>query len=384
LREREREAEKRRTPRNHAPAASPVSSAAAPVSSASTVSSAAKSASVKSDSVRSAVGKPATNASVVAPAVSVSAVASAAHKTSHAAPKASASAGHPVFVPAAPEAPAWIADAPALASVSVAPSAKAAKARRSAASARVRKVSAAKTAPTSSVRSRAASRMMSAAALLFAGAMVVGLSVPASAFLVDTSTAPMAADAPRQTEGQVLAADSSVSVEAIEYDSWGVASRAELQQASSMRLDSSYTVTNEGAIRWPFPFAVPISDGYGARTSPCSGCSSQHKGTDFTPGVGTAIGAIADGVVSQKNNSSWGFGYHIYIDHVINGQKVTSVYAHMQTGSSELEVGDVVAAGDFVGLVGTTGASTGPHLHLEVRVDGVQVDPFAWLAANAG
>jgi murein DD-endopeptidase MepM/ murein hydrolase activator NlpD len=307
----------------------------------------------------------------------------AAHKTSPAAPKLSASAGHREALPEAPVAPLWASEAPALATATPV-SAKAAKARRSADSARVRKVSAAKPAPTTSIRSRAASRMMSGAALLFAGAMIVGLSVPASAFLVDTATAPMAADAPQQSDGQVVAADASVSVEAIEYDSWGVASRAELQQASSMRLDSSYTVSNEGAIRWPFPFAVPISDGYGARTSPCSGCSSQHKGTDFTPGVGTAIGAIADGVVSQKNSSSWGFGYHVYIDHVIDGQKVTSVYAHMQTGSSELEVGDAVSVGDFVGLVGTTGASTGPHLHLEIRVDGVQVDPFAWLAANSG
>lgn len=225
---------------------------------------------------------------------------------------------------------------------------------------------------------------MSVGALLFAGAMVVGLSVPASAFLIDSPTALMAADAPKQVAGQTVTADAGVSVEAIEYDSWGVASRAELQQASGMRIDSSYTVYNDGAIRWPFPVAVPISDGYGARVSPCSGCSSQHKGTDFTPGAGTAIAAIADGVVSEKKSSSWGFGYHVYIDHVINGQKVTSVYAHMQSGSSDLEVGDTVAVGDFVGLVGSTGASTGAHLHLEIRVDGVQVDPFAWLAANAG
>ena len=226
--------------------------------------------------------------------------------------------------------------------------------------------------------------MMSVGALLFAGAMVVGLSVPASAFLVDSPTALMSADAPKQTAGQSVTADASVSAEAIEYDSWGVASRAELQQASGMRIDSSYTVSSDGAVRWPFPVAVPISDGYGARVSPCSGCSSQHKGTDFTPGAGAAITAIADGVVSDKKTSSWGFGYHVYIDHVINGQKVTSVYAHMQLGSSDLEVGDVVSAGDFVGLVGATGAATGPHLHLEIRVDGVQVDPFAWLAANAG
>jgi murein DD-endopeptidase MepM/ murein hydrolase activator NlpD len=214
--------------------------------------------------------------------------------------------------------------------------------------------------------------------------MVVGLSVPASAFFVNSPTVLMAADAPAQAEGQIITSDAAGAADVVEYDTWGVASQAELRQASTIRVDKSYTVDNSGAVRWPFPVAVPISDGFGARVSPCSGCSTQHKGTDFTPGIGTAISAIADGVVSQKTTSAWGFGYHVYIDHVINGKKVTSVYAHMLLGSSDLDVGDVVKAGDFVGLVGQTGAATGPHLHLEIRVEGVQVDPFLWLKVNAG
>jgi murein DD-endopeptidase MepM/ murein hydrolase activator NlpD len=269
-------------------------------------------------------------------------------------------------------------------------------ARPSAASIRVRKAKAAKasratkaamaaapTRPTSS-RARTTSPLKSISALLLAASMAVAVSLPAAAFFVEEPTAVVAEDVPSTGEGQVVIADSANLTEVVEYDSWDVASPAELRQASALRGDSSYTVSNEGAIRWPFPIAVPISDGYGSRTSPCSGCSSQHKGTDFTPGAGSAIGSIADGVVSLKTTSSWGFGYHVYIDHIIDGQKVTSVYAHMQLGSSDLEVGDVVKAGDFVGLVGTTGASTGPHLHLEVRVDGVQVDPFLWLTVNAG
>jgi murein DD-endopeptidase MepM/ murein hydrolase activator NlpD len=262
----------------------------------------------------------------------------------------------------------------------------------------VRKVKAAKaSAPAGSSASRASavrpatrslsrtkSPLKSIGALLLAASMAVAVSLPAAAFFVETPTAVVADDVPATGEGQVVVADSANLTEVVQYDSWDVASPAELQQASTLRSDSSYTVSNEGAIRWPFPIAVPISDGYGSRTSPCSGCSSQHKGTDFTPGAGSAIGAIADGVVSLKTTSSWGFGYHVYIDHVIDGQTVTSVYGHMQMGSSDLEVGDVVKAGDFVGLVGSTGASTGPHLHLEVRVDGVQVDPFLWLTVNAG
>jgi murein DD-endopeptidase MepM/ murein hydrolase activator NlpD len=237
---------------------------------------------------------------------------------------------------------------------------------------------------TRSSKKKANSPVKAIGAMLLAASMAVAVSLPAAAFIVDTPTAVVAEDVAPTGEGQVVIADSANLSEVVEYDSWDVASPAELQQASGIRVDSSYSIaSNEGAVRWPFPVAVPISDGYGSRVSPCSGCSSQHKGTDFTPGSGAPITAVADGVVSLKTTSSWGFGYHVYIDHIIDGQKVTTVYAHMQLGSSDLEVGDVVAAGDFVGLVGQTGAATGPHLHLEVRVDGVQVDPFLWLTVNA-
>jgi len=229
-----------------------------------------------------------------------------------------------------------------------------------------------------------AARLVSFGALVGIAGMVVGLSVPASAFFVETPTALLAVDAPTVVAGQVLDVVEASEPAPVQRDTWAMTSEAELRQASTIRRDYSYEVVNEGPVRWPFPVAVPISDGYGARVSPCSGCSSQHKGTDFTPGVGAPITAIADGVVSVKEVSSWGFGNHVFIDHVINGQKVTSVYAHMQEGSSSLQVGDVVTAGEFVGLVGATGAATGPHLHLEIRLDGVvQVDPFAWLKANA-
>lgn len=238
---------------------------------------------------------------------------------------------------------------------------------------------------TAASRPRLGTRLVAFGTLVGAAAMVVGLSIPASAFFVETPTALLAVDAPTSVAGQVLdTIDNSAISAPVERDTWAMTSEAELRQASTIRRDFSYEVVNEGAVRWPFPVAVPISDGFGARVSPCSGCSSQHKGTDFTPGVGAPITSIADGVVTIKEVSSWGFGNHVFIEHVINGQKVTTLYAHMQEGSSALKVGDVVEAGQFIGLVGATGAATGPHLHLEIRLDGVvQVDPFAWLKANA-
>ena len=81
--------------------------------------------------------------------------------------------------------------------------------------------------------------------------------------------------------------------------------------------------------------------------------------------------------------SNSGTGNHVVVDHAINGQRVQSVYAHMRYGSIRVAEGQQMKVGDILGLVGNTGESTGPHLHLEIHLDGVPVDPFAWLKANA-
>jgi murein DD-endopeptidase MepM/ murein hydrolase activator NlpD len=118
--------------------------------------------------------------------------------------------------------------------------------------------------------------------------------------------------------------------------------------------------------------------------APCDGCSTFHQGVDFTPGTGTPIYAIADGVVEEHSGDSGfdSFGNHVIIQHNIPGQNVESLYAHMITGSSTLQVGDAIKVGEFIGLVGDTGSSVGAHLHFEIHIDKVPVDPFAWLEAN--
>lgn len=140
------------------------------------------------------------------------------------------------------------------------------------------------------------------------------------------------------------------------------------------------------AVRWPFSGGSRISDGYGPRTAPCSGCSTFHDGLDLTPGAGTPIGAIADGVVSSVTaTDSGGLGVHVKVDHVVDGQKVTSTYGHMTVGSVAVSKGQSVTAGQKLGTVGSTGQSTGPHLHLEIYLGGVTpVDPYAWLTSHAG
>lgn len=223
-----------------------------------------------------------------------------------------------------------------------------------------------------------ASPILSFGALLFAALLFVGMSVPANAFMNDAAPSTAATEVASQS---LAVSDVAVAADATRA-SFSVTSYAELLRARYGNRSYSYTV-GTGPVQWPFPYAVPISDGFGERVAPCRGCSSFHKGTDFTPGAGTAIYAVASGVVSYTEVSDRGFGNNVIIDHVINGVKVQSMYAHMRMNSSPLNVGDTVTVGDFVGLVGDTGTAIGAHLHFEIHINGVQVDPYAWLKKYA-
>ncbi len=142
--------------------------------------------------------------------------------------------------------------------------------------------------------------------------------------------------------------------------------------------------TGTGDIRWPVAGAIRISSPFGARSAPCTTCSSMHQGADLTPGAGTPIGAVAAGTI-RVSTTHPEYGQYVIIDHQIDGRLVSTLYAHMIFGSSPLRPGDTVAVGQLVGLVGNTGASTGAHLHLQVMPGGATpIDPIAWLTANAG
>jgi len=228
-------------------------------------------------------------------------------------------------------------------------------------------------------KKRIGAQLLSMGALLFAAALLIGTTVPANAFI---STDTQLEEAPKTTAGQsVEVSDVAIAADATRA-SYTVTSYAELLRQKYGSRSYSYTV-GTGPIRWPFPYAVPISDGFGERLAPCRYCSSFHNGVDFTPGAGTPIYTIAAGTVVFTEVSNSGFGNHVMIEHQIGGKTVTSMYAHMQMNSSPLVVGQVVQAGEFVGLVGSTGVATGAHLHLEIHINGTPTDPFAWLKANA-
>jgi len=111
------------------------------------------------------------------------------------------------------------------------------------------------------------------------------------------------------------------------------------------------------------------------------GLGDKDHGIDLNPGNGYPIQAVADGVVVTAETDG-ALGVHIVIEHSVNGQIVRSIYGHMQFGSMMVAVGDTVARGQQIGVVGSTGESTGPHLHFGIMIDGAEVDPLPWLLSN--
>ena len=119
------------------------------------------------------------------------------------------------------------------------------------------------------------------------------------------------------------------------------------------------------------------SSSFGLRIDPFTGRTAMHEGIDFPAPVGTPIVAAAGGVVIVAQYHPQ-YGNLLEIDH---GNDLTTRYAH--TSRILVHVGDIVRRGQHVADVGTTGRSTGPHLHFEVRVRGVAQDPRKFLAAGA-
>ena len=144
-----------------------------------------------------------------------------------------------------------------------------------------------------------------------------------------------------------------------------------------------YGVQYFSVVQSPVAPGTVRSDGFGYRTPPCAGCSSNHEGIDWLPGYGTPVVAIADGVVTDAGNPSGEFGVFVTLKHVIDGEVVYSTYAHLAYGSMPYTIGSTVTRGETVGAVGSTGATTGPHLHFEIRLaDGSAVNPVPWLAQH--
>lgn len=157
------------------------------------------------------------------------------------------------------------------------------------------------------------------------------------------------------------------------------------QSANQLHVPVTYTNDPNGVIQWPFAVFIPISDMFGERPAPCSGCSTTHYGTDFDADEGYPIQAIADGVVTAVNlDPNTGDGLYINIAHNVKGMSFISRYCHLEEDSIMVAEGQRVSVTQVIALVGSTGAATGSHLHFELHENGVPVDPFAWLTEHAG
>lgn len=157
------------------------------------------------------------------------------------------------------------------------------------------------------------------------------------------------------------------------------ASWTSLDSLSASQDDAPKTVVERPTVSVPSLTPVNgarVSSGFGMRIHPVRGGRRMHKGIDLAAPTGTPVYATADGMVDLAR---WGRGYGLYIklDH---GADLETRYAHL----SRLAVapGDRVEKGDVIGYVGSTGWSTGPHLHYEVRVNGVAVNPIHYMVAK--
>ena len=127
-----------------------------------------------------------------------------------------------------------------------------------------------------------------------------------------------------------------------------------------------------GSWYWPLPGRYKISSLFGGRSDPINGRRDNHTGTDIPAPSGTPIYAAEDGIVTtvNRNKNSSSYGYYCIISH---GGGYATLYAH-QCQVPIVSEGDTVSKGQVIGYVGTTGRSTGNHLHFELRVNGVRND----------
>ena len=211
--------------------------------------------------------------------------------------------------------------------------------------------------------SQLARKGLKAAATIAAGILTIA-ATPAiansSAAAVDIDETLRQSQAESATSGDIRFRQLFASWEALDRDGpSGPAAVSGISIPSRMPLDGSR-----------------LTSDYGMRNHPVLGGRRSHKGVDLAAPRGTPVYATADGIVGRANWFS-SYGLFVRIEH---GANLETRYAHM----SKLAVaaGERVKKGDIIGYVGSTGRSTGPHLHYEVRIDGTAVNPIPYMVES--
>lgn len=228
-------------------------------------------------------------------------------------------------------------------------------------------------------------RIVTLTAMAFVAGLAIATSIPANALLSPEDVAMMAEQSRLSSlpigDGQsvegtgenVSAGRDGVSVTAAQV--------APTAGAYSVKKLAVNVPLSTNGVQWPVK-EVKISSPFGERN--LFGYFNFHTGLDFSPEYGTPIYAVADGIVSLVEDPGPTCGVSIFIEHNVDGTKFTSVYCHMVPGSPPFKAGDTVSKGDQVGNIGLTGITTGPHLHLEIRIGDTPVDPYTFLVQRAG
>ncbi len=127
----------------------------------------------------------------------------------------------------------------------------------------------------------------------------------------------------------------------------------------------------------PIETSVNFTSGYGVRSDPFNRGARMHGGIDLAGPIGTPIYATADGIVGRSEWNNGGYGNLVEINH---GQGIQTRYGHMSRRL--VEAGTRVRRGQLIGMMGSTGRSTGSHLHYEVRIDGRAVNPIPFMQSG--
>ena len=198
--------------------------------------------------------------------------------------------------------------------------------------------------------------------------------------LTDAQTVAKAYEAEIQAQNEVIAQIQAAEQQAAQQqaqaaeENQGATDAAGENQNTAQNTTPSGNGQSTGSMMWPCPSSKRVTSDYGPRTSPTNGASSNHKGIDIGAAYGADIVAADGGTVLVATYSSSG-GNYVIIDH---GGGLCTVYMH--ASSLTVSAGQTVSKGQVIAKVGSTGISTGNHLHFGVTLNGVYVSPWGYVS----